>query len=175
MNRPGAVLGFCVSLAFPLVAAAEVRLRIMPPDGSVFAAHQRFDLRVEATGVEGAPAGLRVLLDGRDLTAENATAAGAPGSANFLRRGLAFDAAGTHVIAAETADGVRAEVRFTVEDWEVPRAPALQSRARNVILLIGDGMGAAHRTAARIVSRGVAEREGEGPAGHGHACPSPGR
>ena len=34
----------------------------------------------------------------------------------------------------------------------VPRG---RPRARNVILFLGDGMGAAHRTAARIVSRGV--------------------
>jgi alkaline phosphatase len=163
MKRTLAVLGFCSGTTLAVGAAAETRLRIMPPDGSVFASHQRFDVRVEATGAgRAAPAGLRVLLDGRDVTAENAATGGPPASANFLRRGLAFEAAGTHVIAADTADGGRAEVRITVEDWDSPRAPALRPRARNVILLLGDGMGAAHRTAARIVSRGVVNGKAKG-------------
>ena len=41
----------------------------------------------------------------------------------------------------------------------MPRSP----RAKNVIFLLGDGMGMAHRTAARIVSRGVARRQAESP------------
>ena len=65
-----AVLGCCFWSTLAVGAAAQTRLRIMPPDGSVFASHQRFDVRVEATGAEGAaPAGLRVLLDGRELPA----------------------------------------------------------------------------------------------------------
>jgi alkaline phosphatase len=144
--------GCAVSLALVLTpwAAAETRLRIMPPDGSVFAAGQRFDVRVESS----AAAGLRVLLDGRDVTAEDADAGAA-----FLRRGLSFEAAGDHVLAAETPDGARDKARFRVEAWE---AAGPGARARNVILLLGDGMGAAHRTAARIVSRGVANGKARG-------------
>lgn len=51
------------------------------------------------------------------------------------------------------ADGAAArEVSFEIVDWRGDGA-----RVRNVILLIGDGMGVAQRTAARIVSRGLTE------------------
>ena len=117
-----AVLGSCFGTALAVGAAAETRLRIVPPDGSVFASHQRFDVRVEATGAGGtAPAGLRVP-PGRPRRHGRERGNGwAAASANFLRRGLAFEAAGTHVIAAETADGGgRAEVRITVEAGMLP-------------------------------------------------------
>jgi hypothetical protein len=39
--------------------------------------------------------------------------------------------------------------------WEVFATPA--RRARNVILFIGDGLSVAHRTAARVLSKGLAE------------------
>ena len=42
-------------------------------------------------------------------------------------------------------------------------------RARNIILFLGDGMGASHRTAARLVSRGTHNGKAAGPAGDGHA------
>ena len=59
-----------------------------------------------------------------------------------------------------TADGARAQARLIVQSWNSPRA-GISPRAKNIILLLGDGMGAAHRTAARIVSRGV--RNGKAP------------
>lgn len=139
----------------------------MPPDGSLFAAHQRFDLRIEATGSEAdkAPHGLRVFLDGREITSENVapdTADGRPAknTANFAKRGLSFASPGEHLITAATADGTQAQVRFRVEAWE--GAGPSRRAARNVILFLGDGMGAAHRTAARIVSRGVANGKAKG-------------
>jgi hypothetical protein len=51
-------------------AWGETSFRIMPPDGSVIAVGQRFDIRVEATGARERPAGLRAALNGRDVTAE---------------------------------------------------------------------------------------------------------
>ena len=64
---------FWASLSTPVGAGEAPRLRIMPPDGSIFAAHQRFDLRIEGTGSEAdkAPQDLRVFLDGREITSEN--------------------------------------------------------------------------------------------------------
>ncbi len=161
-----------------LPAHAQTRIRIMPPDGGVLAAGQRVDVRVEATA-DGVvpPRGLTVFINGQDVTSSNLLAAGAggergaggtgtdgsvqpvhragaapPGSTNFLRRGFSVAAAGPLLIEARTADGTRASVRLSVERWQ---APGAAPSARNVILLLGDGMGAAHRTAARIVSRGV--------------------
>ena len=147
----------------------------MPPSGATFAVGQRFDLRVEATGSGGAPSGLVVTLDGRDITATNllapgpsgergaggaGTAAGttrpaapaAPTTSNFLARELRFTSPGRHTVTARTADGVSAQVVYEVSAWQTARAGV--RAARNIILLVGDGMGIAHRTAARIVSRG---------------------
>ncbi len=150
----------------------------MPPDGGVLAAGQRVDVRVEATA-EGAepPRGLTVSINGKDVTGLNILAAGAggergaggtgtdgsvrpvhragaapPNTTNYLMRDFGVAVAGPLVIEARTADGARATVRLTVAAWQA-RGPA--ASARNVILLLGDGMGIANRTAARLVSRGL--------------------
>ena len=167
---------------FPSVAESQggTRIRIMPPDGGVLAAGQKFDIRVEASSDSvQPPRGLRVRINGVDMTTRNVLDPGgpegergfggsgtdrtdlpphlrakraAPNSTNFLLRGYSVAAAGPVVIEARTADGATATSRLTVELWT---GAARGARAKNVILLLGDGMGAAHRTAARIVSRGV--------------------
>jgi alkaline phosphatase len=143
-----------VAAAAPAHAATAIR--IMPPDRGVLAVGQRVDIRVEAiSDTNEKPAGLTVRVNGRDVSAQNDPAAdrGAPAnSRNFLLRRFSAAAAGPLHIEARTPDGAAAEVRLTVEPWQ---GRASGPRAKNIILLLGDGMGAAHRTAARIVSRGV--------------------
>ncbi|BCS34787.1 alkaline phosphatase [Luteitalea sp. TBR-22] len=144
-------------LAAASSAHAATSIRIMPPDGSTLAAGQLVDIRVEATG-DGtvAPAGLRVWVDGTEWTGRNdpkAQDGAAAGTTNFLARRFSRSTAGPLVIRATTADGATAESHVRVEAWAGP-VRAGRPRARNVILLLGDGMGAAHRTAARLVSRG---------------------
>ncbi len=75
-----------------------------------------------------------------------------PNTSNFLLRDLNASVPGPLVIEARTADGASARVRLTVERWQ---SRGTAAPARNVILLLGDGMGIAHRTAARLVSRGL--------------------
>lgn len=168
------------ALALTLFAAApataDTRIRIMPPAGATFAVGQRFDLRVEATGDATAPRGLTVLLDGRDITTRNSLAPGSNGelgfggtgtaidasaqpaapapatSSNLLVRALSFATPGRHEVTARTADGATITATYDVGAWQAPRAG--QRPARNVIVLLGDGMGVAARTAARIVSKG---------------------
>ena len=169
-------IGFC-SIASN--ASAETRIRIMPADGAELAVGQLFDIRVEATS-DGAepPARLQVSINGRDVTSRSVLAAGAggergaggtgtpptvtstgdragnaaPNTTNFLLRRFSVNTAGAVAIEARTADGASAQVRLTIERWA---GPAASRRARNVILLLGDGMSVAHRTAARIVSKGL--------------------
>ncbi|MPY87836.1 MAG: hypothetical protein GEU99_07940 [Luteitalea sp.] len=163
--------------AAPALAQAT-RLRIMPTDGAELAIGQRFDLRVEATSPDKGPAprGLRVTLDEVDITDRNILDVGPGGergtggtgasgpdrgrvgraptnTTNFLIRDLSFSEAGSHTISALTADETKASVRVRVHAWESDQTDV--PRARNVILLLGDGMGVAHRTAARLVSRGL--------------------
>ena len=151
----------------------------MPPDRGTLAVGQRFDLRVEATS-DGAepPHGLVVTVNGVDITRRNMLDPGLGGergaggvgatsstlppfqkagtaaanTTNFLLRDYSVNRPGALTIEAKTADGASASVRLTVEPWA---GTAGAARARNIILLLGDGMGAAHRTAARIVSKGV--------------------
>src|SRR5512139_3161961 len=176
--RPGFVAA-ALSVVLPISTAAHAAttLRIMPPDGATVAAGQKFDLRVEATG-DGAepPRGLQVQIDARDLTAQNLLAPGPGGekgaggtgtpagfagrgatraparTTNFLLRDVILDAPGRHVIRARTADGATLEATVVVDAWAQPRAGARP--AKNIILLLGDGMGTAVRTAARVVAKG---------------------
>ena len=178
MRATSAAAVLCVCLGV-VPAQAETRIRIMPPDGAVLAAGQRVDVRVEATadGKEP-PSGLTVLVNGTDITRRNLLAAGAGGergvggtgtdaavpaaqraahgAAEYVKfpapRAQRIGAGHAIVIEARTADGASARVRLTVERWQ---SRGTAAPARNVILLLGDGMGIAHRTAARLVSRGL--------------------
>ncbi|MCA1585343.1 MAG: alkaline phosphatase [Acidobacteria bacterium] len=150
------LLALAMGVLVAVPASAATTFRIMPPDGGVLAAGQRFDLRVEATSDTGTPPqGLKVVLNGRDLTGRNqAPADGAsPSAVAFLLRDFSVSVPGPLLIRATTSDGAAADAALTVGAWQGQRATV--PRARNIILLLGDGMGAAHRTAARIVSRGV--------------------
>jgi len=175
------------SLAPGLATAArgDTRLRIMPPSGATFAVGQRFDLRVEAQGDGAAPRGLSVTLDGRDITTRNLLAPGLGGelgvggtgtapdasarpaapaattSSNFLLRDQSFATAGRHELVVRTADGASLTATYEVAAWQTARAGTRP--ARNIIMLVGDGMGIQHRTAARIVSRGQTYGKTNGP------------
>jgi alkaline phosphatase len=161
------VAGACAGLAAP--AWAETHIRIMPPARATFAVGQQFDLRVEATSTTAtAPTGLRVTVDGTDVTARNvAPAPGVTGptagpshTANVLVRAYSFTRPGAHVIRATTDDGASAEVTIDVGRWQVSQAGV--PRAKNIIFFLGDGMGIAHRTAARLLAHGVTEGRANG-------------
>jgi alkaline phosphatase len=141
---------------------AKGRVRIMPPDAATFLVDQRFDLRAEAP--PGNKNRLRVLLDGRDISEwdgrskltggpiDRAPAPALAGGAAFISRDWSFPRPGKHTLRAECEGAEPAEVSFEVVAWE-----GAGGGAKNVILLIGDGLGVAHRTAARVASRGVVE------------------
>lgn len=142
----------------PAIAA----IRIMPPDGSAFLVDQRFDIRVEAPAGIRSP--LRVSLDGRDISEGNnrshltrqpivfPPSPTITGASAFLSRDWSFSKPGRHTIRATAEGATPHEVSFEIHAWQ-GNGP----KVRNLILLIGDGMGLAHRTAARIVSRGLTE------------------
>jgi alkaline phosphatase len=153
----------CALVIAGVPADAATSIRIMPPDRGVLAVGQLVDIRVEATGsISERPGALTVVVNGTDVSARNDPAAdrGAPANTrNFLLRGFSAGHPGPLRIQARTSDGATAEVHLTVEAWQ---GRAVGPRARNIILLLGDGMGAAHRTAARIVSRGVRDGKAAG-------------
>ena len=196
--RPGliaALLAVLVPLVPTATARAATTLRIMPPDGATIAAGQRFDVRVEATGdATEPPRGLQVQLDARDLTPLNVLGPGPGGekgaggtgtpagfsgrpastaparTTNLLVQDLVIDTPGRHVIRARTGDGATLESVVQVDAWMQPRAGARP--ASNIILFLGDGMGAGapHRGAHRPRACTTARRRA---AGDGHAARSP--
>ena len=140
--------------AIAFTVAPTDALTIYPIDRAQILAGARFDLKVEFDGVVGA-ADARVTIDGADVS----TALGRAGTfveredglaaSALILRGVSLAKPGHYAVSASDGKSTR-----TVS-WDVyttgPR------KARNVILFIGDGMAATHRTAARILTAGITE------------------
>lgn len=151
MTRIHAIgLGLVVSLA----GASAQAQTIYPLDRAEILAGSRFDLKVEFPGAP-AQSAARVTINGEDAAATTRKDAtfveredGLEHSAYWIR-GATLDKPGQYTIEAAAGDKT---ARVT---WEVfATGPA---KAKNVILFIGDGLSVAHRTAARVLSKGVKE------------------
>ncbi|QDF41203.1 alkaline phosphatase [Bradyrhizobium symbiodeficiens] len=132
---------------------------IYPIDRAEILAGAQFDFKVEFPGLID-PAKLKVTVNGADhATAFGRSAAfieredGKEQSALILRD-VTLTTPGSIVV--DVSDGTRQRsVTWTIYDTG-PR------KAKNVILFIGDGMSPAHRVAARILSKGIAEGKSPG-------------
>jgi alkaline phosphatase len=132
-------------------------LKILPLTRAKLLAGGRFDLRVEATGVD--PSAIELLLHAQGpngpaaiLTGEPIRTSVKPDSLEVTYKGLAYETPGTYSVAATIqGSGVQASV-----EHEVVVASA-GKKAKNVIFFLGDGMGQGPITAARILSRGIVE------------------
>jgi alkaline phosphatase len=151
-------------------AWAEPVLRVIPPPGATFAPGQRFDIRIEGDDLRGQPRQFSITVNGRDqkreifgteefktFAAPAAGRGGAPSTAvngGVIRRNWSLDRPGKYEIKATlvSADGTQLAATSTIEVENLQPSP---NRARNVILFIGDGMGPAVRTAARIMGKGI--------------------
>ncbi|MBR0990848.1 alkaline phosphatase [Bradyrhizobium japonicum] len=132
---------------------------IYPIDRAEILAGAQFDFKVEFPGLVD-PAKLKVTVNGADYAAAFGRSAtfieredGKQQSALILRD-VTLTTPGS--IAVDASDGIhQRSVTWTVYDTG-PR------KAKNVILFIGDGMSPAHRVAARILSKGIAEGKSRG-------------
>jgi alkaline phosphatase len=146
---------WCVSATIFLAATNAAQAQtIYPLNRAEILSGAKFDLKVEFPGAPPA-AGLKVTINGEDAAAVAGKAASivereddGDYSAYWIRD-VALTKPGRYVVEATAADK-KASVT-----WEVFGTPA--PRAKNVILFIGDGMTIAHRTAARILSKGLVE------------------
>lgn len=152
---------FCTALALGALATTALGQTIYPIDRAELLAGARFDLKVEfpavpkaADGVEPAPSEVRVTINGEDAGKflgrdpfidrdEDRL-----GQTAYWLRSVSLPKAGHYVV--EASDGTN---RSKVE-WDAYDTPEGRL-AKNVILLIGDGMSMAHRTAARMLSKGM--------------------
>jgi len=158
-------------LLVPAVQAAPASVTVTPPDGARFLVHQRFDIRVEGEGsTKTTPSYTAALkIDGRTVSFSS----GAQGTATtdgisragwggFNLRGYSFPRAGNHTIEATFDDGtgpVTVSARVNVQD---PFRGKDGRLTKNIVIMLGDGMGVAHRTAGRLVRYGAAAGQPNG-------------
>ena len=160
-----ALCGLTVALAAAPVFALPTSVTVTPPDASRFLVHQRFDIRVEGKGTPGATGySARLAIDGKHVSfssgvQNSATTDGISkdGWAGFNLRGYSFAHEGEHEITAELTDStgtVTVSTRIRViNPFKGGRGE--RRLTKNVVIMLGDGMGVSHRTAARLVRFGA--------------------
>ncbi len=151
MKRQAAIWLAAALLIAPSFAGAQT---IYPLHRAEILSGAKFDLKVEFPGAPAAAA-VHVSINGQDA----ASVIGRSGSfvehedggdhSAFWIRDAALTAPGSYVVEASSGG------RAASVTWEVFDTPS--AKAKNVILFIGDGMTIAHRTAARILSKGLVE------------------
>jgi alkaline phosphatase len=148
------VLAAVAGIAMSMAASAGSAQTVYPIDRADILSGARFDFKVEFAGLAD-PAKISVTLNGKDHAQVFGKAAtfveresGKDQSA-LLLRDVSLSDAGVYDI--RVTDGVQTrELHWNVYDTG-PR------KAKNVILFIGDGMSPAHRVAARLLAKGIAE------------------
>jgi len=159
MSRARLALVALPALALGLRAAeAAPTVRITPPAGARFAVDQAFDIRAEYAPSSGqALTAVTLAVDGVSVPV---SVGGLDSFGGVYLRNRRFAGPGAHTITASATDatGTTSATRtlqalriLAARSLPGPRAATVQ----NVIILLGDGMGVSHRTAARIVAKGV--------------------
>jgi alkaline phosphatase len=181
LRRNVSPLGFTAAVlaAASLAQAAPVVSRLTPPSalftfgdpGAPYIARflpgQRFDLQATVRPDAGfAITNAEFRVDGKvvplPVNPTLATVAGLPANTSlWTARAYSHDKPGVHAfsVTAYQNDG---SIVSTNGNFEVVQILQRGRRAKNVIYLIGDGMGIAHRTAARIMAQGVAQGKSNG-------------
>ena len=137
---------------------------IYPLDRATVLAGSPFDFKVEFEGVVK-PEDVKVTVNGQDYEAvfgkkaefvaeEKGKEDKVLGSALILR-GLTIAEAGNYKIEATAGD------QHKQVNWEVYTTSATP-KAKNIIFLLGDGLSVAHRTGARLMSKGMADGKAKG-------------
>lgn len=182
MNRTVLMVSLALAagaVAVPSLAlAAPADVTLVPPSGARFLTGQRFDIRVEGKGT--GPFSATLTIDGKpaDFTSglQNSKATdgiSAAGWGGFNKRGYAFENKGHHHWEEDDDSGSRihtivatftdATGSVTVKsEIETVSVRGERERASNVIIMLGDGMGVAHRTAARLVRYGATQGDPNG-------------
>ncbi|MEZ0163361.1 alkaline phosphatase [Kineococcus sp. LSe6-4] len=135
-------------------------VRVLPIDNAKFQVGATFDLRVEATGVD--PETTKIVVKVSDgngpaplLSPAPVRTSSAADSVEVTFKNLVYPAAGTYRIAAAVTSSAGSASQEVVH--EVVLSEAKGKKAKNVIFLLGDGMGQAAITGARILSKGIVE------------------
>lgn len=146
-------LGIIMPMLFILGSAWSANIKVYPYDEANVLAGQRFDLRIEASGLQGNLEASAVLLDGQPLQGLTQTSQGA-GQSEWTLRGT-FIRAGSHTLTVSVTDGI-GQTKRTV-NWVARQNARLPRAPKNVIVFIGDGMGWNVLNGARIIAKGYSE------------------
>ena len=148
------VLAAAAGIAIAMAASAGSAQTVYPIDRADILSGARFDFKVEFAGLAD-PSKISITLNGKDYAQVFGKAAtfvereaGKDQSA-LLLRDVSLGDAGVYTVRVTDGTETR-ELRWNVYDTG-PR------KAKNVILFIGDGMSPAHRVAARLLAKGIAE------------------
>lgn len=170
----------CVALASSAFAAPKVS-RLTPPSDlfsfgdpnppviARFLPGQRFDLQATIQPDAGALiVGVRFVVDGADVpgsvTLVLATVAGLPvNTVVATLRAYSNPTPGIHNFAVLTTDNKGVSTAASGNFEVVALGNATGAKIKNIIFMIGDGMGIAQRTAARFVVNGVSQGKALAP------------
>ena len=155
-----ALCAACTAALLSLAAGAQAA-DIYPVDRARFMTNARFDFKVELDQVVSRQ-DVRVEINGKDyrkvLSASEIWVPqemDAPGSA-LIVRDVEIKKPGRYKVTVSSPSGTMAA------EWDLYSTPA-KAKAKNVILLLADGLSVGHRTAARILSKGVTNGMYGGP------------
>jgi alkaline phosphatase len=150
--------------ATTILAGAAQAASVYPLDRATILAGSPFDFKVELSK-QVKPEDVKITVNGQDyktvlggeaqfVELEKGKEDKALGSA-LLLRGLKISAPGAYKVEIAAGDETKS-VTWNVYDT------AAQPKAKNIIFLLGDGLSVAHRTAARIMSKGMTEGKANG-------------
>ncbi|MBL8415637.1 MAG: alkaline phosphatase [Propionivibrio sp.] len=159
----------------PIVSGASTLARFLPG--------QRFDLQATVqpiagqaissvefkvdgvsvgTVTAGATCSDKVASGNKGMLPATAITASVPCAVAASIRAYSNSAAGMHTLTAKATQSDGAVVERSGNFEVVGIIPNNGRTAKNIIIMLGDGMGAAHRTAARIMVKGYAQGKAQG-------------
>jgi alkaline phosphatase len=153
-----------VFAAATMLAGAANATTIYPLDRATILAGSPFDFKVEFEGAVKAE-DIKITINGQDaksllgadydfIADEKGKEDKSLGSAVLLRAAKVLTA-GTYKVEVSAGSQTKTVV------WDVYAASA-QPKAKNVIFLVADGLSVAHRTGARLLSKGMTEGKANG-------------
>jgi len=156
MKKIIVIITAVVSLLLTAVIADAIT--VYPIDRAAILAGQRFDFKVEFDRVVNME-DIKVTINGKDYTSVFAK------KADFVEKEKGVNPEASAIILRDVEIKTPDKYTVIVDDgmnkktviWEVYAAKAKLGKAKNIIIMIGDGMSIGHRTAARILSKGITE------------------
>lgn len=137
------------------VSTAPV-ITILPIDGAAILAGQKLDFQVEVTGLSSTET-LQVLVNGKDASLyfgkKPAITHTSKDRSEYTIRDISFNT--PEQIKIQALSKHKGKTISTTVNYNVYQAIGDGKKAKNVILMVGDGMSANIRTAARVVSKGM--------------------